>query len=116
MSRMISCGATVFMLVLMSAGPAGDAQKSMPPQTREQLEARVAALQARVRDLERKNESLEGQVRELKMRTSAASSQQIIPDAGRVPENWQPRHINGMTYYLVPLESTASAPTTRPSR
>lgn len=114
MSRTISCGIAVLILVTLSAGPAGEANKSTTPPTREQLEARVETLQTRVRELERRNSALEAEAQQLRTRLLVERPQPIIPDAGRVPENWQRRQFNGITYYLVPLEMTT--PTTRPSR
>lgn len=47
------------------------------------------------------------QVAELKHRIAIGLFEPQVPlNARRIPENWVPQRFNGITYYLVPLDST----------
>ena len=67
-------------------------------------------LRQKLADLTTENKSLREQVAQLQEQVKQLRSRPIVQPQprqplGSMPRNWVPREFDGMTYYLVPLES-----------
>ncbi len=90
----------VLVLGTVSAGPAQDATQDRV----KELEAKLSAAEQRGIQLTKKNAELEKQVKQLQIQL--ATMQVSRPEELKtLPDGWKPFQFNGMTYYVVPLDS-----------
>ena len=116
--------AAMLCLMLTSSGRAAPAtQPSQLDKENAALKERIAALEARVKTLERqlrdRTATVPFRVTPMPIPTPAPRTQpfpdmpgiQIQPDRLQPPrEGWEQRDINGIRFYLVPLKSGVYAP------
>jgi hypothetical protein len=106
----LAIGAT--LLAGLGAG-ADKPNGSQPAQTEQQLRDKIQALEQEVSSLAFENVQLKEQLRMLQTRLLLNPSR-VAPAPRQVPEDWKRQEFNGMTYYLVPLDTGRPA-TTQPS-
>lgn len=102
----------VIALLLVSAG-AQETQKQEPQNTDatvqklqeriEELESRIAVLERRLRHLEGAKVPLRFEVPQQPILPLPQAPYRLVPPRP-LPEGWQRRQINGLEYYLVPLD------------
>ena len=89
---------------LGAAGPSSP-QPTQPSDKQKQLSADLAQAMSQIVDLKHENSRLQAQVRELQVKLALTSQLKINRTPSSVPENWQSKEFNGMTFYLVPLDA-----------
>ena len=97
-------------VLVAGLGAAADNPGAGKPSETEQLRSRVRDLVSEVAALKTENFELRAQVRLLQARLASTGNPAVVP-APSIPENWKRSQFNGLTYYLVPLDSEGPAAT-----
>ncbi|HSZ55109.1 MAG TPA: hypothetical protein VK797_05580 [Tepidisphaeraceae bacterium] len=115
MSRASLLRLTLGAVLLASLGAAADNPGAGKPSETEQLGSKIRDLVGEVAALQSENQQLRAQVRLLQARLASTSNPAVVPAPNQIPENWKRSQFNGLTYYLIPLDSGRPA-TTQPAR
>ena len=115
MSRASLLRLTLGAVLLAGLAAAADNPGTEKPSDTEQLRSKVRDLDTEGAALKSENLQLRAQVRLLQARLASTSNPAVVPAPNSIPENWKRSQFNGLTFYLVPLDTTRPA-TTQPAR
>ena len=118
---LIGGGLALVLLGGLSAAPAEQGQNCTDEQQQQQqatvqsLEKQLAAERARNQQLTDELAKAKRELSDLRTQLQVGRQAQLrwanpVPPTPSVPEGWQSRQFNGMTYYVVPLHSEQAVP------